>query len=68
MNGAPIIKRLFQGRHLLGHLRRNASPGTTINLGLHNLFVQRVRRAADLRYYRYGRLPARSMLALIIQH
>ncbi len=41
----------FQGRHLLGHLRRNASPGTTINLGLHNLFVQRVRRAVDLRYY-----------------
>ena len=58
----------LQSLHLLGHLRRNAGPRTAINLGSLAPFVQRVRRAPDLGCYRNNRLPARSVLALIVQH
>src|SRR6056297_2762862 len=62
----PVLP--LQGLHLLGHLAGNACALTAVNLGPLDPVVQPVRRAADLRGNRRDRLPARAVLALVVEN
>lgn len=59
---------VFEGLHLLSHLSRDAATPTGINLNLLSLFVQRLRRTADLRRDWQDRASAGPMLVLVPQN